>query len=98
MRFHKRAAIVLIAALLLPLTAHAQAEIPAPEPHWAAKIFDAAIVRSMTLGGLAVGVALYIPAVILVAPSGKNNLKTATEHFVLEPFRATFVRPLGKLH
>jgi hypothetical protein len=97
---HSHAATLMaIAALLLPATAQAQAEAEIPEvtPHWGVQTFDAAVLRPMSFAALAVGSGLFIPAVILVAPSGKDNLRTALEHFVLEPYRATFERPLGKL-
>ena len=90
------AVIAAITALLLPATAHAQAEIPEATPHWGAQTFDAAILRPMGFAALVVGAGLFIPAAILVAPSGKDNLRTALDYFVLEPYEGTFERPLGK--
>jgi len=98
MNLRTRAAVITaIAALLLPATSHAQAEIPEATPHWGVKTFDAAVLRPMGCLALIVGVGIFIPAAALVAPSGKDNLETALDYFVLEPYRDTFERPLGKL-
>jgi hypothetical protein len=95
----KRAAVIttIAALLLLPAAAHAQAEIQEATPHWGVRTFDAAVLRPLGFAALVVGAGLFVPAAILVAPSGKDNLETALEHFVLKPYQATFERPLGQL-
>ena len=97
MNLRTRAAVITaIAALLLPATAHAQAEIPEATPHWGAQAFDVALLRPMGFAALVVGAGLFIPASILTSPGGKDSLETALDYFILEPFRGTFMRPLGK--
>lgn len=98
MNLRTRAAVTItMAALLLPASAHAQAEIQEATPHWGVQTFDAAVLRPMGFAALVVGAGLFVPAAILVAPSGKENLETALDHFVLQPYKGTFERPLGKL-
>jgi hypothetical protein len=96
-RFVSRAAaLALLAVLLVPAAAWAQAEIPAPPPTREEVAFDAAVLRPLRFSALVVGAGLFVPAAILTAPSGKKNLEAVLDYFVLEPAKAVFVQPLGK--
>jgi hypothetical protein len=101
-----RAAIAtLIAALLLPAGAYAEApEVapPAGQNRIAAHVvtglvaaFDVVILRPLGLAVMAVGAAAFVPAAFLASPMGLDGWKTASEIFIVEPTKNVFQRPLG---
>ncbi len=53
--------------------------------------FDLIIVRPLSLGELVFGFACFVPAALFAGPSVAEPWKL----FVVEPFEATFTRPLG---
>ena len=102
MRSSVRAAVMtLIAGLLLPANAHAQAqeqvEPPSPNPIAAGfkAGFDVVILRPLGLVAMAVGAAAFVPAALLAAPAGRDGIEPALEIFVTEPAKSVFQRPLG---
>jgi hypothetical protein len=64
-------------------------------PSVGSKIFDCAVLRPFGFATILVGGALFVPAAVLAAPSGADNIRTAWEHFVAAPVENTFERPLG---
>jgi hypothetical protein len=66
-------------------------------PSVGSKIFDCAVLRPFGFVRTIVGGALFVPAVVLAAPGGADNIQTAWEHFVAAPVEDTFKRPLGEL-
>jgi len=94
-----RAAIAtLLAALLVPTAALADDLQPAqqnPIVTGLVDAFDVVILRPLGLVVLAVGAAAFVPAAFLSAPTGRDGWDHALEHFVLEPTKNVFQRPLG---
>ncbi|MBW2385692.1 MAG: hypothetical protein JRG92_18830 [Deltaproteobacteria bacterium] len=85
--------ILLTAALCCGLAGPAQAEI-----HWGeigAGTFDVLVLRPLGALGTVVGFAMFIPAAILSAPGGKDNINSAWDLFVVEPADSAFRRSLG---
>jgi hypothetical protein len=64
-------------------------------PSVASKIFDCVILRPFGFATTIVGGALFVPAAVLAAPGGADNIKDAWEHFVAASVENTFKRPLG---
>ena len=58
--------------------------------------FDLLIVRPLAGVTAAAGAALFVPAVIMTAPNGKDSMKDAYERFVREPGEYFATRPLGE--
>jgi len=91
-----------IAVFLLPLHATAQTktpgkdEMPAAPPGIVSQTFDVVILRPLGFVVLAVGSALFVPAAIVTAPGGKDNLEGALDFFVITPYKDVFERPLGE--
>jgi hypothetical protein len=106
MRSSVRAAVLtLIAGLLLPANALAQAQEPAEprSPSLSARLsrgaavgFDVLIVRPLGFVATTVGAALFIPAVVVTAPNGRDSIESALELFVIVPAKYVFRRPLGE--
>lgn len=90
-------AAMLIAGLLLPAQALAQADPSgsSPPPDRGAQAFDVLVLRPLGLAGALVGTALFVPVAILTSPGGKDTIEEALELFVLEPGKFVFTRPLG---
>jgi hypothetical protein len=86
-----------VACLLMPASAGAEDQIPieAPRPSVWAMVLDAVILRPMGFAVLPVGIAAFIPAALLTAPGGMDNVKEALELFVTAPAKYVFQRPLG---
>ena len=102
MRASARAAVMtLIAVLLLPASAHAQApeEVEARSSNLAAVVglatFDVVILRPLGLIVLAVGATASVPVTLVTAPNGWDGIKTALNIFVIGPWKHVFRRPLG---
>jgi hypothetical protein len=97
-----RAAIAIL-MIGFPMPVGAQANAPAKTPpsvepasvNPAVAAFDVMIVRPLGLLVLPVGVAAFIPAALLTAPSGMDTLQEALELFVISPAEYVFTRPLG---
>ena len=94
----------MIAALLLPTNASAQAPEPA-EPgspsritriNPAAAVFDVLIVRPLGFVAAAVGAGAFIPALVLSAADGQDSIESALEFFVIDPAKYVFTRRLGE--
>ena len=90
-------AATLIAALLVPSHAGAQDDEDAASKaqDYAAKGFDAVIIRPLALSAVVVGAAFFVPAAIISAPGGLTPIREAWEQFVMGPVNFVFVRPLG---
>ena len=90
-------AAALIAALLIP--AHAAADVDEDAASrardYAAKGFDAVIIRPLSLSAVGVGAALFVPVAIISSPGGLTPIREAWEQFVLTPVNFVFTRPLG---
>ena len=65
-------------------------------PGIGSKIFDCAVLRPFGLVRTILGGVFFVPAAVLSAPSGADNIQAAWEHFVLTPVDDTFKRPLGE--
>jgi hypothetical protein len=80
------------------------AEPPAPiETHWydsAVRNFDITVdlilIRPLAAITAVAGAALFVPAVIMTAPNGKDSIKDAYDRFVREPGEYFASRPLGE--
>jgi hypothetical protein len=80
------------------------AEPPAPiETHWydsTVRNFDITVdlILIRPLAGITAvaGAALFVPAVIMTAPNGKDSIKEAYDRFVREPGEYFAKRPLGE--
>jgi hypothetical protein len=55
-------------------------------------VFDLIIVRPLGLGELIFGFICFAPAALFAG----RSIEDPWEHFVLQPYEATFVRPLGE--
>ncbi len=82
----------LVAGLLLPLAAAAQAE---SSPSRYAKAFDAVVLRPLGFLTTVIGVVFYVPAVLVSIPNGPEGREEAWDVLVGEPAESTFQRPLG---
>lgn len=102
-------ALAMIAGVLLPTSALAEESKPdataaaeevereqAAGPNPAVMAFDVVVLRPLGLVVMAVGAGAFVPAAILSAPGGREPVETALQHFVIEPYNAVFVRPLGR--
>jgi hypothetical protein len=77
---------------------------PAPaETHWYDEaerqgniVFDLLIVRPLAGITAFAGAVLFVPAVLLTAPNGRDSMKEAYERFVREPGEYFAERPLGE--
>ena len=65
-------------------------------PSVGSKIFDCAVLRSFGFTATIIGGAFFVPAAVLVSPSGTESIQAAWEHFVVAPVAETFKRPLGE--
>jgi hypothetical protein len=106
------AAGLLLAALCVPAPVWAADEPaeevsegpPAPvEAHWYDRplqqldiVVDLLVIRPCALVTAATGAALFVPAVILSAPNGKDSMTEAYDRFVREPGEYFASRPLGE--
>jgi hypothetical protein len=76
---------------LLPAEAHAAVS--------ASKIadatFDVLILRPFGLVATVIGGALFVPAVLLASPNGKQGFEQARERFITPTVDSTFKRGLG---
>jgi len=61
------------------------------------KIFDLLIMRPVGLVTTVVGGVFFVPAALLAAPSGPQNIRAAWEQFVAPSVERTFFAPLGEL-
>jgi len=104
-RFSPRARAALltsIAVLLLPLEGLAQTktpgkdDIPAAPPSIISQAVDVVLLRPLGFVVLAVGSAMFVPAVIVTAPGGRDNIEGALDFFVITPYQDVFERPLGE--
>ncbi len=96
-RVGRRACVAALAlSLVLGWTAPAQAIPPDGGDHpvikGAGMAFDLIIVRPLSLGVLVFGFVCFVPAALFAGPS----IADPWEMFVLEPYEATFTRPLGE--
>jgi len=90
-------AATLIAALLLPASAYAEAGGSAPS-RWqdhASAGFDGVILRPLGLIVLAFGTAFVVPVALFTWPNGRETIDEAIERFVRVPAHDVFERPLG---
>jgi hypothetical protein len=91
----------LIAGLLLPANAYAQAQQqvePQPRNPIVAGLgigFDAVILRPLGLVAVAVGTAAFVPAALLTAPNGRDGIQSALGILVTERAKSVFQRRLG---
>ena len=77
---------------------------PAPiEKHWYDALLhnfditvDLCVIRPLSAVTAAAGVALFVPAVILTSPNGRDSMKEAYDRFVREPGEYFAKRPLGE--
>jgi hypothetical protein len=83
----------LIAALLLASPAPARAADAATIGDNA---FDVVVLRPLGAIGLLVGSILFVPTVLLTAPSGRDGIDEATEIFITPQWDAVATRPLGE--
>jgi len=60
------------------------------------KTYDALVLRPFDFLGLCVSSVAFLPAAILTAPSGRYEVETALDLFVIEPSENVFERPLGR--
>jgi hypothetical protein len=65
-------------------------------PSVGSKIFDCAVLRPFGFVATIIGGAFFVPAAVLSAPSGADNIQAAWEHFVVTQVENTFKRPLGE--
>ena len=56
---------------------------------------DLLVLRPMGAVVTLAGAVLFIPAALLSAPGGWDNVGYAFEHLIQEPYRETFEKPLG---
>lgn len=97
----RTAILILIALIVLPVQVLAQEktpiedDLPAPKASIVSQVFDVVILRPFGFVVLAVGSALFVPAVIVTSPGGRDNIEGALDFFVLTPYRDVFERPLG---
>ena len=93
----RAAVMTLIAGLLLPANAYAQAQeqVEPPSPNPMAVGFDVVVLRPLGLVATAVGAVLFVPAALLTAPNGRDGVDTALKFFIIEPAKSVFQRPLG---
>lgn len=82
---------VLLASLVAAAPAQAEASGFA---HRSAQVFDLIIVRPLRFGRMLFGFALFVPAAHFTE---NETVPEAFDLFVGEPFRATFLTPLGEL-
>ena len=77
---------------------------PAPiEKHWYDAplhnfdiIVDLCVIRPLAAVTAAAGIVLFVPAVIMTSPNGKDSMKDAYNRFVREPGEYFAKRPLGE--
>jgi hypothetical protein len=93
----RAAVMTLIAGLLLPASAYAQAQeqVSPPPPNPIVAGVDLVILRPLGLLAMATGAVLFVPAALLTAPNGLDGVDAALEFFVIEPAKSVFQRPLG---
>jgi hypothetical protein len=84
-------------------TEDSEAPPPAPVAHWYDPVLhnvdvtaDLCLIRPLAGVTAAAGVVLFIPAVILTSPNGKDSMKDAYDRFVREPGEYFATRPLGE--
>jgi hypothetical protein len=92
----------LIAGVLLPTAAQAQADPPPPQRSAGEQIafgltatFDVLILRPLGVASTAVGSVLFVPVALLTAPNGMESVEEAFELFVSMPAKSVYERPLG---
>ena len=90
----RRAAVILIAAMLLAGNVHAEA--PPRRTNIPAAIFDVMVLRALGTFNLAVGAAAFVGSVVVSAPLGREGFDTSYSQYVVEPFDELFRRPLGE--
>lgn len=93
----RAALITVIAGVLLPASAYAQAreEAERPPPNPGAAALDVVILRPLGLVAMALGTVAFVPAAVLTAPNGLDGINTALKSFVTEPAKSVFQRRLG---
>ncbi len=94
--------LMLMAAVLLPADARAQADSKPPSSssqgaaqHGAVVAFDVLIVRPLGFVKTAVGALAFVPVALVTAPNGWDGVQTAQEIFIEVPGKDLFQRPLG---
>ena len=91
--------VTLMAVLVLPAAAQAQAEDGAPTSG-AARIaymgFDAVILRPVSFVVLVAGSLMFVPAAVITAPNGWHSITEAREIFIDNPAEYVFQRGLGE--
>jgi hypothetical protein len=66
------------------------------EPSFSSKLFDCTVLRPFGFVGVLVGGALMVPATVLAAPGGVENIEAAYDAFLVSQVDFTFRRPLGE--
>ena len=91
-------AATLLAALLLPAQALAQAagEPTETPPGVVVMGLDLVLTRPLGLCAVLVGAVLFVPTAIVTAPMGRDGLEEAWELLVTVPTSSVFQRPLGE--
>jgi len=90
------AAASLIAAFLLPASAEAQSDWRDTTARVGVRSYDVLILRPLHIAATVVGFGFFVPAALLSAPGGKDNIVQAWEMLVQTPGEAAFKRPLGE--
>lgn len=70
-------------------------DVERKQPYVARAVVDVAIARPLGLGATVLGSVLWVAWLPFTAPTG--SMDVAAQGLVVEPFRFTFVRPIGEL-
>lgn len=85
--------------LLLPaggISAEDAAAVPVSRAGWGVTTLDVVVVRPISFLQTAAGSALFVVALPLIIPSGRDGRALAYETFVETPANETFSRELGR--
>ena len=96
---HRLATLSLIALFASPLPAQADAF------NWegsraqevTSSVLDLVLVRPLATGRVLIGGLLFIPAVVISAPSGREGFDGAYDTLIAEPTEFAFQRKIGEL-
>ena len=90
-------ALALAVALATPAAAQDAAD-PLGEPgtDWVAMGIDAVLLRPAGVLHLVAGSIMFLPAAAMAAPGGRDEVLTARDIFVEQPYQNTFERKLGR--